>query len=113
MKGFIGFLAVVGLVAGIILWMYAQSVISSYTYYTWTAPYTSFEAKYIMMRVWGIILTICGALMGILVIVSHAFTARVVQEVSAPSATAVKCPNCGLSVTADTHTCPNCKTKIQ
>lgn len=95
---------------GFVLFVVAQMEISSNSRYTWRKPYTSYEAQVVMTKWIGIILLISGIVWLLLKIYQLRYTNTHTQEITPLSENggSVKCPNCGLSLSADVKTCPRC-----
>ncbi len=112
MKKLTGIIGVLMTFIGFITFLTAQMTISEDNYYTWTKPYTPFEARYITMKTIGIILLIIGILDLILYIASHIYTSKTEVDANSIKITSNVCPSCGLQVSKGTKICPKCKTPI-
>jgi hypothetical protein len=98
---------------GFVCFVTAQSVISGNHRYSWRPPYTTYEAQILMAKWIGLILLLCGILDLAMVVFSHIYTQKTVQDPTSNQVTMLKCPSCGLSVKNTTEVCPRCNTKIK
>ncbi len=111
-KKIMGICGAISSFVGWVLWLSAQSVISTNTRYTWEPPYTAFEAEHIFVRAIGLFLLISGLLDLGLLIASRFYNSKTVKDPNSNEITTTKCPKCGLSVHKTVTLCPKCKTKI-
>lgn len=104
------FIAVIMLISGFIMWIIATMEMEANTRYTWTKPYTSYEAQVIMVKWVGILFLVYGLLDIGLSLFKIAYTNRHSQESSALTARggATKCLQCGLAITGNVRRCPRC-----
>lgn len=116
MKKWVGFISsIVVLVIGIIFFGAAQLEIASSYGYTWRAPYTSYEAKVLLIKWIGLAFIIIGIGLGILLGISIAYTNKHIQDIDrlAQKGGTIRCTNCGLTVAADVSVCPRCNSAIK
>lgn len=100
---------------GLVLLIFSAAQMGSSTgrYYTWTPPYTDYEAAIIMTRVWGIVLIIIGGLSILASVISHIHETKNVQEINPSISHTVVCPTCGIKMDRSLTTCPKCKTILK
>lgn len=100
-------------VIGFILFLSAQMIIWESTGYTWSKPYTQFEAQTLLVKWIGLLLLICGIIDLVMFTISKYYTNKNVQDVNMQQLTTTTCPNCGLPVNNSAKVCPKCKTELK
>lgn len=98
---------------GFVMFLYGQTTIATNSRYTWTKPFTEFEAQTLIVKNIGICLLVCGILDLLLVAFSAYYTSKTTKDSNDIGVIAKKCPSCGLSVHHLTKICPKCKTEIK
>lgn len=116
MKKVIGWvISLFELVVGLVLFVMAQSEISTNSWYTWRQPYTSYEAQVIMMKWIGIILLISGIIWIALLLFRVIYTNKHTQDITVltQKGGSLQCVNCGLAVAANLSICPRCGKSVR
>ena len=116
MKGkFIWIIGILETIIGFVLFVSAQVEISVNSAYSWRQPYTTYEAKIVMMKWIGIALLFSGIIWIGLKLYQKRYTSKHIQEVNQviKRGGANKCPNCGLSLSADVKNCPRCGNAVK
>ena len=111
MKGKFGWIiGTIETIIGFIFFIISQVEVSSNSGYTWSKPYSTYEAQVIMLKWIGIILFISGIFWFILNLCQSSYTNKHTQEVNkiTKKGGVLKCSNCGLTFTASTKQCPRC-----
>lgn len=94
-------------IVGIVMIICARMEMGSNSRYTWTPPYTQYEAGVVAVQWIGILFLICGIIDVVVAIVAQKYTSDNIQDVD--THTVVKCPECGISLDSETKVCPKCK----
>lgn len=100
-------------IIGLACFIAAQVEINTNHYYTWTRPYTSYEAQVIITRIVGIGLLISGIIDLVLVFASIIYTHSTVQDINCQKMISTPCPTCGIQLGTAVNICPRCKTRIR
>lgn len=97
-------------IIGFLCFFVAQMEISSNSRYSWTKPYTSYEALVLRTKWGGILFLILGILWLVLMVYQAKYTDKHIQEINPvlKKGGIRKCLNCGLDLTADAESCPRC-----
>lgn len=105
---------IIFVVIGFVLFATAQAEIASNSHYTWTSPYTSYEAEVLRAKYMGIILLVVG-LPGL---ARKLYDKKMLEKTRKECAQYylrggfVVCSNCGLTVLGEAEVCPCCNEKI-
>ncbi len=113
MKKLYGILGAVSSIIGFVLTISSQIIIESNTRYTWTRPYTQFEAQTLSVKWIGIALLISGLIDIALIVISKMYTDKNIKDTNIQMFTDITCPHCGLRVSKTTNVCPKCKNNIK
>ena len=111
MKGKIGWIiGAIEVIIGFAFFLVAQMEISSDSRYTWTKPYTSYEAQVLMIKWIGIVFLIGGICWLALKVYQARYTDKHTQEMNpvVKKGGTTKCLNCGLTLIANAVSCPRC-----
>ena len=98
---------------GCVLLILAQIIIWNNTGYTWSQPYTQFEAKVLTVKGIGAVLFVYGLLETAISELSKNYKDGNAQDINIPKMTATTCPNCGLLFDSSLKICPKCKTELR
>ena len=115
-RGTIGWIfTILETMIGLVLFLSARLEIASASWYSWTPPYTEYEAKILTINWIGLILLISGLLSVCVRIFKIAYTKKHVQDINSITQKngTLTCAHCGLNVTADVQTCPRCGKPIE
>lgn len=107
MKKFKMVSAIISLIIGFAFYMAAKVTISSSSHYTFTKPYTKFEIETLTYKWIGIFLLVFGIIDLVLLVIAKRREATF-EDPNNLNTTTVKCPNCGLTISATTRVCPKC-----
>ena len=116
MKGKFGWIVgTIETIVGFTCFMVAQMEISSNSRYTWSRPYTSYEAQVLMTKWVGIALLISGIVWLGLKVYQTRYINSHVQEMDqvVRKGGTIRCSNCGINLTADIERCPRCRTAVK
>ena len=94
-------------IVGIVMIICARMEMGSNSRYTWTPPYTQYEAGVVVVQWIGIFLLFCGIIDVVVAIVAQKYTSDNIRDID--THTVVKCPGCGISLDSETKVCPKCK----
>lgn len=108
MKKFMGIIGGIIMFAGLIMFVFAQTMISSNPY-----PWMGTDPQWAALRVIGIVALLWGLVDVIIYFVSLAYTSKTEVDINNTALTTTACPFCGLQVSKDTTVCPKCKNKIK
>jgi len=112
MKKFLTITGIIETIIGFIMFISTQLIISVEDNYTWTKPYTQFEAQVLIFKIIGTVLLIWGIINLVMVAVSKYYLQKTEKDVNAVSSTSKICPKCGLSVHKSTTKCPKCQQNL-
>ena len=108
---------IISLAVGLIIWMAALGEMADHPFYSFTPPYTQYEAGVILRKFLGIILVASGAVDLVMVAISRAHEDRNVRTPYDAEgiglSTYSKCPKCGLKIGNTTKVCPKCRTNLK
>ena len=113
MKKLYGIIGTICSIIGLILTLAAQTVIWSNTRYTWSRPYTQFEAETLSVKWIGIVLLISGIIDILLIVISKIYADKNIKDATIQEFADIICPNCGLRVSKTTNVCPKCKNNVK
>lgn len=102
-------------IIGFLMFIIAQAEIVTNTDYTWSRPYTQFEAQIILIKWLGIILILSGIIWMALKIYQIVYADKYIKDVTPlmREGGTVKCSNCGLVISANMKVCPRCKIQVR
>lgn len=96
---------------GLVMVFIARIEMASNSRYTWTRPYSSYEAGFVLLQMIGILFLVWGVVDVLTYLFSVKYTSNKIQDVNTISI--IKCPKCGISLDSKTKICPKCKTIIK
>lgn len=110
MKKFKMVSAIISLIIGFAFYMAAKVTISTNSRYTFTKPYTKFEIETLTYKWIGIFLLVFGIIDIVLLVIAkrREATFEDPNNLGKRPTNTVKCPNCGLTISATTRVCPKC-----
>ena len=108
-------IAVIVEIIGLILFITAKTEIAGDSYYTWTPPYTPYEARVLITKWIGLGLLIAGIVWEVLKVFQIRYTNNHTQEIDqvVKRGGITICVSCGLTLTADAVKCPRCGREIR
>lgn len=115
MKKVIGWaLGIIELVLGLILYINQKVEISNNWLYSWTPPYTDYEAKVIFLKWVGILLFLAGLLDFGIMIFRQIHMNNHLQDTSEimQKRGVTICPGCGIMVATNAGVCPRCGSQL-
>ncbi len=113
MKKLYGIMGAISSIIGFIFTISAQIVIESNTRYTWSRPYTQFEAQTLLVKWIGLAMLISGLIDIALIVISKVYTDKNIKDTNIQRFADITCPHCGLRVSKSTNVCPKCKKSIK
>ncbi|MDE7424357.1 MAG: zinc ribbon domain-containing protein [Lachnospiraceae bacterium] len=95
---------------GFFMFIVAKAEISSNSSYTWSRPYTSYEAQVIITKWVGIMLLVSGVIWIGQKLYQAIYTNKHIQDINqlTQRGGAIKCASCGLGISASVDICPRC-----